>query len=326
MRPGPGRTILLAAVAAVALLTSGCATDAELDMMIQEGSKGAVYLERIPDTKFQAAHPITLDRELIARTLRGVYVKEERSTLQSLFANDPQTMRAFNDSDVDYLAPVIVTALARAAADQRVGFRVTHPAPLITRSKSGGAAIGSSDPIPGRSTEITEANLYAYGTSLHLTLTKYRSVPERPDTINMPNRRLPDPTGMDYSEVFFYPAEARRPETHQPLKLLGEPHLTTLVIDYQLLAKLPASMLVPPQPKTEDQKKPAEASAPGVTAPRADAVPPPAPSAQDQQAVKQLESLKEEMEQLRRQMQQQQEEMEKLKEQKPRKKRPEGQP
>ena len=122
------------------------------------------------------------------------------------------------------------------------------------------------------------------------------------------------------------PAEARRPETYQPFKLLGDPHLTTLVIDHQLLAKLPASMLIPPAPKTDDQKKPADAATAGGSSPKTEAPAPPPSSAQDQQAVKQLEALKQEMEQLRRQMQQQQEEMEKLKEQKPKKKKPEGTP
>lgn len=305
------------------LLLGGCATGAEMDIMIQESPKGAVYIERIPDPKFQAAHPIKLEREVVARTLRGLYVREDRSTLQTIFASSTETgvARPFSDDDVDYLAPLIVTGLSQAAADQRIGFRIVRPAPLITRSKMGGAAIGSSDPIPSSGMETTEANLYAYGTSLHLTLTKYRLRPDRPDTINMPNRRLPDDTGLKLTEVFFYPKEARRPEGYQPSKLLGEPLLTTLVIDYQLLAKLPPSMLTPPAPP-EKAPKPA----PALPPPAAEAVvpPPPAAATQDQPAAKDLETIKAEMEDLRRQMQKQQEEMEKLKGV-PKERKPEGQ-
>jgi hypothetical protein len=304
------RAILIAAT----LLLGGCTTAAEMDIMIQESPKGAVYIERIPDTKFQAAHPIKLDYEVIARTLRGLYVREDRSTLQTIFASASETgvVRPFSDEDVDYLAPLIAAGLSQAAADQRIGFRVTRQAPLITRSKMGGAAIGSSDPIPGTGTETTEANLYAYGTSLHLTLTKYRLRPDRPDTINMPNRRLPDDTGLKLTEVFFYPPEARRPESYQPSKLLGEPLLTTLVIDYQLLAKLPSSRLTPPLPP-EQPRTTTPVGAPPSAEDR-----PPAPTAattEDQQAAKQLQSIKAEMEELRQQMQKQQEEMEKMKEQ-----------
>ena len=307
----PAKPRPLGVITVICLLLGGCATGAEMDIMLQESPKGAVYIERIPDSKFQAAHPIKLEREVITRTLRGIYVREDRSTLQKIFSSTSETdvVRAFSDDDVDYLAPLIVTGLSQAVSDQRVGFRVMHPASLITRSKMGGAAIGSSDPPPSPGLETTEANLYAYGTSLHLTLTKYRLRPDRPDTINMPNRRLPDDTGLKLTEVFFYPGEARRPEGYQPSKLLGEPLLTTLVIDYQLLAKLPSSMLVPPAPP-EKAPKPA----PPVPPPAAEGgVSPPAAATQDQPAAKDLETIKSEMEDLRRQMQKQQEEMEKLK-------------
>jgi hypothetical protein len=294
-------------------LVSSCAERVNLAIMVDESPRGAIYIARIPDSNFQAAHPIKLEREVIARTLRGIYVREDRSTLQTLFSGSSETdvVRPFSDEDVDYLAPLIVTGLSQAAADQRIGFRVLRPAPSITRSKMGGAAIGSSDPPPSSGLETTEANLYAYGTSLHLTLTKYRLRPDRPDTINMPNRRLPDDTGLKLTEVFFYPGEARRPEGYQPSKLLGEPLLTTLVIDYQLLAKLPSSMLLIPPAPPEKAPKPA----PLVPPPAAEGGAPPLPASatQDQPAAKDLETIKSEMEDLRRQMQKQQEEMEKLK-------------
>src|SRR5262249_31053942 len=186
---------------------------------------------------------------------------------------------------------------------------VVHPAPLTSRNKHGGSAIDSSDPIPGSVSETTEGNLYAFGTSLNVTLTKYRYRPEAPDTLNMPDRKLPDDTGPKLTDILFYPPDVRRPEAYQPNKLLGEPLKTTLVIDYQLLAKLPASMLVPPQPKRPEEERPIPTTGP--------VPPPPAAredSVQQQKSKKELEALKEDMQKLRRQMEQQQEEMEKLKE------------
>jgi len=304
-------------LAVASLLVSACSTVPDVDIMINESNEGAVYVERIPDARFVAAHPVKLDREVIARTLRGIYVRTESSTLQTLFTSNQSTTRALSNGDVDYLAPHIVKALSQAVSDQRVGFRVVHPAPLITRSNQGGAAIGSSDPIPGPGFETTEGNLYAFGTSLNVTLTKYRHRPESPNTINMPNRRMADDTGLKLTDVFFYPPDARRPDSYQPSKLLGEPLTTTLVIDYQLLAKLPASMLVPPLPKAPEADKatqPAAVAAPGAAVPTANE-----DALREQKALKEVESLKEEMQQLRRQMEQQQAEMEKLKE-KPKKK------
>ena len=59
-----------------------------------------------------------------ARVLSGVVVKENRDVLGMLVAGKPEAVRVFRDKDVDYLAPLLVEGLTRAAADQQVGFRV----------------------------------------------------------------------------------------------------------------------------------------------------------------------------------------------------------
>src|ERR1044071_7649026 len=82
------------------LLAAGCATHPEVDIMVNESPQGAVYIERIPDSKFQAAHPIKLEKDVIVRTLRGIYVHSETSTLQTIFSNEPVMMRAFSDREV----------------------------------------------------------------------------------------------------------------------------------------------------------------------------------------------------------------------------------
>jgi len=290
------------------LLMTTCHPVPFADIMVNESRHGAVYLERVPDSKFEAAHPIKLDREVIARTLRGIYVRTENGASRTSLASEQPIARAYSDVDVEYLTPHIVSALNQAVSDQRVGFRIVHPAPLLSRNKQGGSTNGSSDPVSGSVNETTEGNLYAFGTSLNVTLTKYRYRPEAPDTLNLQDRKLPDDTGPKLTDVLFYPADVRRPETYQPNKLLGEPLKTTLVIDYQLLAKLPASMLTPPQAKRPEEQKPT---------PTTGAVPPPPAarenSARQQNSHNELEALKKDMQKLRRQMEQQQEELERLK-------------
>src|SRR5207249_6435537 len=92
--PGPSLT-----VAAIYLAVSACATAPELDVMIHETPKGAVYLERIPDRSFQAAHPIRLDQAVVARVLRGVIVRDEKTVLDSTFSKDFKTVRAFSEEE-----------------------------------------------------------------------------------------------------------------------------------------------------------------------------------------------------------------------------------
>ena len=61
-----------------------------------------------------------------------------------LVVGEPEAVRAFRDETVEYLAPLLVEGLTRAASDQQVGFRVVQAkAPA----------------------ESTNGSLYAYGRS-----------------------------------------------------------------------------------------------------------------------------------------------------------------
>lgn len=223
------------------LSMSGCATSPDVDVMIEETPQGAVYLERLPDRSVQAAHPITLAPETLARVLRGVMVRDERVALSSLLNDQPRTTRVFSEEDIAFLAPLLSTALSRSAPDQQVGFRiVAHGSPSY--STRAGAGVGSSEPPLALSPrEVTAGTLFAHGLSLHLTLTQYRHRAERADTINMANRRLPDPSGLDQRTVLFVPEAARRDDSYRT----AHAEDTTLVIDYNLLAKLPRSETEP---------------------------------------------------------------------------------
>ena len=59
-------------------------------------------------------------------------------------ADKPEAVRAFGDEDVEYLAPLLVEGLTRAASDQQVGFRVIHIA-TPTPSQVGGLIFCLSD-------------------------------------------------------------------------------------------------------------------------------------------------------------------------------------
>ena len=108
------------------LIASACSTGTERDLTLQETDRGAVYLERISDRSLQAAHPITVSADTMARILRGVVVKENRGFLGILVAGKPEAVRAFRDEDVEFLTPLLVEGLTRAASDQEVTFRVVQ--------------------------------------------------------------------------------------------------------------------------------------------------------------------------------------------------------
>ena len=231
----------------IILIFSACATGPDLDITLQESERGAVYVERIPDRSFQAAHPITLSADTMARVLRGVVVKDSRRILGNLAAGKPEAVRAFEDEDVIYLAPLLVEGLTRAAPDQQVGFRVVKTGTPI-QSQSVGAVFCMSDvrfpgvcesenPQRGTSVEATGGVLYVYGQSLHLTLTAYRNLTERDKMNNLAFRRMFNSTGLAHRTVHFAPEAARRPDNYRTALSTD----ATLVIDYDLLSTLPAA-------------------------------------------------------------------------------------
>ena len=231
----------------ITLALSACATGPDLDLTIHESERGAVYVERFPDRSFQASHPMTLSADTMARVLRGVVVKDSRGLLGNLVAGKPEAVRAFRDEDVEYLAPLLVEGLTRAASDQQVGFHVIRIGTLNSPQSVGPVFCLSSVRFPGTcsseqplgpaAAESTKGSLYAYGRSLYLTLTEYRHRLEQAETINMANRRISNPTGLANRTVQFVPESAKRPDSYRTARSTD----ATLVIDYDLLAAMPAA-------------------------------------------------------------------------------------
>ncbi|MGQ0811202.1 MAG: hypothetical protein ACT4OO_08245 [Nitrospiraceae bacterium] len=302
------------------LLINGCASGPEVDSTIHQTDKGAVYLERIADRSFQAAHPIKLELVTVARVLHGVMVKDEQDFLQTMVAGTASVSSAFSDEEVGFLAPLIAEGLTKAAPDQQVGFRIVQTgAPVYSQTVGGG--VGSSEPPLHLSpSETTSGAVYAYGRSLYLTITQLRHRAERPDTINMANRRLPDLTGLAKRDVLFLPESARRPDSYRGQNSTD----ATLVIDYELLSALPLSS-TPPASAAQSQaptKSDGQSFSPvqSITGPAK----PPEPSgaeAQELQTIKEqinkkdteVEALRKELQDIKRQLAEQEAERDTLK-------------
>ncbi len=226
----------LSFVIALVLLSGwSCASTPEVDLVIAESPRGEVYLERIPSRHFQAAHPITILPERMDRVLRGILVKEDQGLLRQLSSGPSNPAPAFTDEEVKFLAPLLAEGLSRAVSDQQVGFRLFQSG-SATFTQSAGAGVGSSEPLLQRSPiETTTGSLYAYGHSLYITLAKYRHRQERPDTITMANRRVPDDTGLANRTLSFTPESASRPDSDSGIHSPG----ATLGIDFEFLSALP---------------------------------------------------------------------------------------
>jgi hypothetical protein len=248
------RSLLL--IVGAFMLLNGCTHSPEVDAIVHEAPRGSVYLERIPDRGVKAAHPITIEEGVIARTLSGVRVSERKTTLETAFSKIPSTARAFSEEDIRFLTPLLTTAFRQAAPDQQVGFQVRrYPSDLSYSSKSG-AGVGSSDPLLTNSTllETTSGHLLVKDQWLYLTVSEYRKRAEQPDTINMANRRLPDSTGQGDKELVFEPKEVLKSNGKAGFFTAPE---TVFVINYKQLSQLPTAA----EPSAPAGKRPSEADA-----------------------------------------------------------------
>ncbi|MCS6897769.1 MAG: hypothetical protein NZM29_07315, partial [Nitrospira sp.] len=195
---------------------------------IHEESRGAVFLETVRDKSFQAAHPIRLDETTIANVLRGVHTKEKPGLVlllgKALMAANLSDIRTFSEDDIAFLAPHLSTALAQAAPNQRVAFRLySVPEGHVRAAKAQDTK------------EVTGGYLSAEGLSLNLTLTHYRYRPGKIDKTQP--HQLPDPDGLRNREVRFIPEKALRQEIGSS-RWFGGSDERTLVIDYHLLNRL----------------------------------------------------------------------------------------
>ncbi len=234
MRYSPSLTFTLVWM----LWATGCTTGSQVDFVVRQSEQGTVYLDRIPDRHFQAAHPIRLDQALIARSLQGIKIHEDTGLLRALTSREQPNVPVFSGSEVAFLAPAIVDGLRQAAADQRVGFRLIQEGTGGYRERAG-AAVGSSEPpVQLSAKETTSGHVFAYGRSLYISLHEYRRRANDPDTISMPNRRVPQPNQLLNRHLLFLPAEALRPQSFTPR--FAEDLADILIIDYDALARLPA--------------------------------------------------------------------------------------
>lgn len=212
------RLSVLALLGSLLALAPGCASPGSPPIRIHESPKGSVYLEQLEKRSFHAEQPIVLHSSTLARVLTGVRVQKQERLLKSVLAGKSRWHAAFAHEEVEFLAPLLSDALAKAKPDQVVRFKVierTDATPLTT----GGA-------------------IYAKDSSLYLTLTHYQASAGRAKAGDKLKRAQLDPTGLQHQDVLFVPEGVERTDLSSPSGLVGPAHLRTLVIDYPLLDKL----------------------------------------------------------------------------------------
>lgn len=203
---------LLAAVP-LCLFPLGCSS-LNTVTTVHQNAKGSVALEEVTDWSFEASHPTMVDSATIAKALRGVQRDDTQPVSAKMSVGGGKPMRVFSDEDVEFLAPLLAQALSHAKPEQIVGFRLSSSA--------------------GSGSEPTTGTLYAQRASLYLTLTQYQGKPAKSGS-SWFGRQSTDSTSTKV--VSFIPSTAGRVETASPSVAQGQSNASTIVIDYQALAK-----------------------------------------------------------------------------------------
>jgi hypothetical protein len=288
-------------ISCVILVLSSCSWKQIPVTTIHQDGRIDVFLETVSDTSFQAAHPIKLDEATVANVLRGVHTKEKTSMMlligKALMSTNLSEIRTFYDDDIGLLTPPITKALAQAAQNQRVGFRLYH-------SDFSGQA-GTT----GENRETTAGYLAADSLSLQITLTQYRYKPGKAESMQKMPRPLPDPDGLRDRDVIFVPEAALRPESRSDSGWFGGSGNRTFAVDYHLLAKWLAA---PPRPGNV---------APTAGAPAAQPIQPmPTMAAPTAVNDAELQTFKEELKAMQKRLAEQDAELQELKKSSPNKK------
>ncbi len=192
------------------LLLYACSLGANLTP-VGQGPLGTVALERQTTRgttvkygtlqTFQASHPAHLTASLTGRLLTGLTVSGLNRPDSSMAQ---ESYPLFSHEEVEFLAPLIVTALAQAQPDQRVRFTM------------------QDDGL------TTQGTLYVYETTLRVTLSRYRSTSADGQT---------RPGTLRFS---FTPSQALVPADAPQPWMIVEPEQPRIAVSLEALSQLPA--------------------------------------------------------------------------------------
>lgn len=291
MQPAPTRAVL--AVLCLTML-SGCAVFAPSRTMLYDAPDGQVMLEQVitrgstagfrSARELGASHPIMLDAPILARVLQGLAVQESARAIPpgTTTSNaDSNTMPLFTEQEIAFLAPRLSEALSRATSSQFVAFRLPRTSHAISSTHTVARTNAAE--------ELTSGALYAYGRSIHLTVTAWPLAETS--------------SGSDKATIVFSPPSALRPDAYRRSVLPFPDTMPSFVIDYRGLPTTPIRAVAAESvtPQTPPQPSPA---------PTALATPQ-APSQSDRQLQRELQTLKDliiqkelELERLRQELQQ----------------------
>ncbi len=220
---------------ALPAVLAGCAVPSIPARVVYEDPTNFVRLEPDPYVlpefpQSQHSHPVVLQSGNVAALLRGIQVREFRTSIQTWVVGEAPWEPVFREEEIQVLAPRIAEALSRVRPDERVTFYLSLPQTSIKR-------------------EITTGGLYVHENQLHFILGNHRILYGIPAYGMVYDRRYPmRPTAPKGFETTFVQPEVVIPQRTSLLDQMFGRTKDELVIDLIKLGMSRSVVEGPAQP------------------------------------------------------------------------------
>ncbi len=103
---------------------ASCMTVPRVKTPLFEGPQGAIALQVFAEPKKRAQHPVSVEPHIIRGVLKGLYVQEIQTSLESVLITDNPSVQAFTGQEIHFLTPHLIDGLARATPEEEIVFRL----------------------------------------------------------------------------------------------------------------------------------------------------------------------------------------------------------
>ena len=146
---------------------ASCMTVPRVKTPIFEGSQGAIALQVFAEPKKRAQHPVSVEPHIIRGVLKGLYVQETQTSLESALITSNSPVQAFTGREIHFLTRHLIDGLAKATPEEEIVFR-------LHSSQS-------------QKTVYTTGSLYYSDATIHVIIRGYHKGSQRPPLLSRPS-------------------------------------------------------------------------------------------------------------------------------------------
>ena len=157
----------------IGCVIAGCLAVPRVKTPLFEGPQGAIALQVFAEPKKRAQHPVSVEPHLIRGVLKGLYVQETQTSLESALITNNPLAQAFTEREIHFLTPHLIDGLAKATPEEEIVFR------LHSRQS--------------QKTLYTTGALYYADATIHVIIHGYHTASQRSPLLSRPSNSFSRP-------------------------------------------------------------------------------------------------------------------------------------